>query len=154
MVDSERKGPRRFSFFQSGDRASITQRRRGNVMSIDAPRQVAGVEPASSDPHLDLTPTGCNAEFEQRARNRQAAIQRILAQRKPELIEEGIEAYKRDLPRLLEENRYRQLVAYRGSTPVAFAWTHRQLKKKLTKAGFADRGELFIISIAPLQVDD
>jgi hypothetical protein len=124
-------------------------------MATDAPRQVAATGEAASDPPFDCAPNGCRADVDdERARDREAAIPRILAQRKPELIQEGVEAYKRDLPRLLEENRYRQLVAYRGDTPVAFAATHRQLKKRLTKAGFTDEGELFIISIAPLEIDE
>ena len=85
---------------------------------------------------------------------REAAIQRILAHRKPELIQQGIEAYKRDLPRLLAENRYRQKVAYRGNELVAFGATYRQLQKRLAKKGFTDRGELFITSIAPLDIDE
>ena len=79
---------------------------------------------------------------------------RILAQENPELIQQGIEAYKRDLPRLLAENRYRQLVAYRGNELVAFGTTDRQLRKRLAKKGLTDRGELFITSIAPLEIDE
>ena len=118
-------------------------------------RQVAGIREAVSDPPSDCTPIECGTDVDdRRAKDREAAIQRILAQRKPELIQEGVEAYKRDLPRLLAENRYRQLVAYRGNEPVAFARSHRQLQKRLTKAGFTDRGELFITSIAPLEIDE
>ena len=84
-------------------------------MSTDTSREVALIGEAASDRPFDGMPIGClGPADEERARNRQAAIQRILAQRKPELIQAGIEAYKRDLPRLLAENRYRQLVAYRG----------------------------------------
>ena len=85
---------------------------------------------------------------------REAEIQRLLAQQKPELIQQGIEAYKRDLPRLLAENRYRQLVAYRGNELVAFGATYRQLTKRLAKKGFTDRGELYITCIAPLEIDE
>jgi hypothetical protein len=45
------------------------------------------------------------------------------------------------------------LVAYRGDELVAFGATFRQIKKRLAKKGFTNRGEVFITSIAPLDVD-
>jgi hypothetical protein len=87
-------------------------------------------------------------------RERQAEVERIAAQRKPELIQQGIEAYKRDLPRLLAENRFGQLVAYRGNELVAFGGSYRRLEKRLAKKGLTDWGELFVISIAPLDIDE
>lgn len=124
-------------------------------MSTDTSREVAAIGEAASDLPFDGMPIGClGAADEERARDRQAAIQRILAQRKPDLIQEGVEAYKRDLPRLLAENRYRQLVAYRGDKLIAFAANHRQLKRRLTKAGYTDEGELFVTSVAPLEIDE
>ena len=78
----------------------------------------------------------------------------MLAQKKPELIQQGIDAYKRDLPRLLAENRYLQHVAYRGNEMVAIAPTDRKLWKKLEKLGLTDMGEIFETVIAPPEIDD
>jgi hypothetical protein len=123
-------------------------------MSTDSQRNVAGIGEGDSDPPMDSKCVEDDPELARLFKVREAAIQRILGQRKPELIQAGVEAYKRDLPRLLAENRYGQLVAYRGSEVVAFAATDRQLKKRLAKKGFTDRGELFITSIAPLDIDE
>ncbi len=123
-------------------------------MSTDAQRDDVGNGEAASDPLMYEIPVEYDPELARIFKERDAAIQRILAQRKPELIEQGIEAYKRDLPRLLAENRYRQKVAYRGNELVAFGATLRQLKKRLAKKGFTDRGELFITCIAPLEIDE
>jgi hypothetical protein len=122
-------------------------------MSTDSQRDVAGNGEDVPDP-LDSTRVEYDPELARLYREREAAIQRMLAQEKPELIQQGIEAYQRDLPRLLAENRYRQKVAYRGNELVAFGATFRQLKKRLAKKGFTDRGELFVTSIAPLQIDE
>lgn len=88
------------------------------------------------------------------SKDRQEAIDRIVSQRNLPLIEAGIEAYKRDLPRLLSENRYRQWVAYRGAELVAFGSTRRQLRKRLEKRGLTNLGEIFRISVAPLEIDE
>ena len=123
-------------------------------MSSDSHRDIGGNGEDVSDPPMDETPVEYDPELARLFKEREAAIQRLLAQEKPELIEQGIEAYKRDLPRLLAENRYRQKVAYRGNELIAFGATFRQLKKRLAKKGFTDRGELFMTSIAPLQIDE
>jgi hypothetical protein len=124
-------------------------------MSADSQQVVPGIKGRAPDP----LPEG--AEFEDGlppvspiSPEWQAEIERIVAQRNLPLIQEGIEAYKRDLPRLLSENRYRQLVAYRGTEPIAFGRTRRQLRRRLEKKGFTNWGELFITSIAPLDVDE
>jgi hypothetical protein len=85
---------------------------------------------------------------------RQAEIERIVSQRNMPLIEAGIEAYKRDLPRLLSENRYRQWVAYRGSELVALGSSYRRLRRKLEKMGYTNMGEFFLSDVAPLQIDE
>jgi hypothetical protein len=123
-------------------------------MSTDSQEGVAGNGEAVADSPLDLPPVENDPELARMFKQREVEIQRILAQRNPELIEQGIEAYKRDLPRLLAENRYRQKVAYRGNELVAFGATLRQLKKRLAKKGFTNRGELFITCIAPLDIDE
>ena len=98
-------------------------------------------------PPMHSTRAGCDPDLDQLIKDRQAEIQRIVARRKPELIQQGIEAYKRDLPRLLAENRYLQHVAYRGNEMVAIAASSRQLDKKLAKLGLMDMGELFTMPI-------
>ncbi len=82
---------------------------------------------------------------------RETAIERILSQENHALIQEGIDAYKRDLPRLLEERKLRHKVAYRGSERVAIAPTYGRLHRQLKKKGFSDERELFIISVSPLE---
>jgi hypothetical protein len=124
------------------------------VMSTDSHRGVAGNGEADADSPMDSTPLEYDPELARMFQQREVEIQRILAQRNPELIQQGIEAYERDLPRLLAENRYRQLVAYRGNELVAFGASFRQIKKRLAKKGFTNRGELFITSIAPLDIDE
>src|SRR5947199_5875321 len=123
-------------------------------MSTDSQRSVVGIGEVVSDPPVDSIRVEDDPELARLFELREAAIQRILGQEKPELIQQGIEAYKRDLPRLLAENRYRQKVAYRGNELVAFGATFRQLQKRLAKKGFTDRGELFMTCIAPLQIDE
>ena len=123
-------------------------------MSTDSQRGIAGIGEVVSDPSLHATRVESDPELARLFQEREAEIQRILAQRKPELIQQGIEAYKRDLPRLLAENRYRQLVAYRGNELVACGATYRQLQKRLAKKGFTNWGELFIESVAPLEIDE
>jgi hypothetical protein len=88
------------------------------------------------------------------SKERHAEIDRILSQRNLPLIEAGIETYKHDLPRLLNENRYQQWVAYRGSEQVAFGSTYRRLRKALEKLGFANMGEFFMTNVAPLEIDE
>jgi hypothetical protein len=124
------------------------------VMSTDSQRSVAGIGEAASDPRMHETPLEDDPELARLLKIREAEIERLVAQRKPELIEQGIEAYKRDLPRLLAERRRGQLVAYRGNELVAFAPTYRRLEKRLAKKGFTDWGELFVMSIAPLDIDE
>ncbi len=87
-------------------------------------------------------------------RERAAEVEQIVARRKPELIQQGIDAYQRDLPRLLAEIRYLQQVAYRGNEMVAIASTRDKLWRKLEKLGLTDMGELYTTVVAPLQIDD
>ena len=123
-------------------------------MPTDSQRDVAAIGEVVSDPARDSTPFEGDPELARLFKVREAEIQRVLAQRKPELRKQGIEEYKRDLPRLLAENRERQKVAYRGNEIIAFAATFRQLKKRLAQKGFTNWGELWVTSIAPLDIDD
>jgi hypothetical protein len=125
------------------------------IMATD-PQQAT---PGATD--IDPDPTSPPAQIEHDSsfispisKERQAEIERIVSQRNLPLIEAGVEAYKRDLPRLLSENRYQQWVAYRGSELVAFGSSYRRLRKKLEKMGFTHMGEFFMINVAPLELDD
>ena len=123
-------------------------------MSTESQRGVAAIGEAVSDPPMSSTEVEYDPEMARLLREREAEVQRIVAQQNPELIQQGIEAYKRDLPRLLAEKRSGQLVAYRGNELVAFAGSYRRLEKRLAKKGLTDWGELFVISIAPLDIDE
>jgi hypothetical protein len=123
-------------------------------MATDSPRGDAGIGEAVADPSMDPTEEYHDPEVARLVRERQAEVERIVARRKPELIQLGIQAYLRDLPRLLAENRSGQLVAYRGNDLVAFGGSYRKLRKRLAKKGFTDWGELYVNCIAPLDIDE
>ncbi len=123
-------------------------------MATDSQRGVAGIEEVEPDPPMHSTPVEYDPEIARLLKERRAEVQRIVARRKPELIQQGVEAYKRDLPQLLAENRYLEQVAYRGNELVAFGATDRQLRKRLAKKGFTDWGELFVTTIEPLEIDE
>ncbi len=99
-------------------------------MATDSQKTDAGIGDAVSVPPGYYTYYKYDPELARLLKERQDAVERIVAQRKPELIHQGIEAYKRDLLRLLAENRHRQLVAYRGNELVAFGVSDRQSAKK------------------------
>ena len=123
-------------------------------MSTDSQRGAVGKGEIISDPRMHSLRVGCDPDLELLFKERDAAIQRVLARQKPELIQQGVDAYLRDLPRLLAENRYLQQVAYRGNELVAIAATSRELWKKLEKQGCTDIGELFLTTVAPLEIDE
>ena len=93
-------------------------------MSTDSQRSVVGIGEVVSDPPVDSIRVEDDPELARLLKVREAEIQRIVAQQKPELIQQGVEAYKRDLTRLLAENRYVQQVAYRGNELIAYAATY------------------------------
>ena len=100
---------------------------KGSIMATDSSQVTPGIEGIAPDPSPGRPVIEQDVPFVSPiSAVRQAEIERIVAQRNPELIDAGIEAYKRDLPRLLSENRYRQLVAYRGKELVAFGRKRRQ----------------------------
>jgi hypothetical protein len=124
------------------------------AMSIDSRRGAVGMGEVVSDPPAHPTQDGYDPELDRLFKEREAKLDRILAQRNPELIQKGIEAYLRDLPRLLAENRYLYHVAYRGNEMVAIAATDRKLWKKLEKLGLTDLGEIFETVVEPLDIDE
>ena len=83
--------------------------------------------------------------------NREAAIECTISRENRTLIEEGIAAYKRELPKLIAARKECQKVAYKGTERVGIAPTYRELERLLKKKGFADERELFITSIAPME---
>ena len=108
----------------------------GAIMATDS-RQVT---PGVKDVHPDQSSHPAHIEQDISSvspisKERQAEIDRIVSQQNMPLIEAGIEAYKRDLPRLLSENRYQQWVAYRGAELVALASTRRRLRRMLEEEG-------------------
>jgi hypothetical protein len=79
---------------------------------------------------------------------RESAIQRILSHRNPDRIQQGIEAYKRDLASWISKHKEFYVIAYDGSDFVAIAPTHRKLEKKLSRIKDLDRDNLFIACIS------
>jgi hypothetical protein len=89
--------------------------------------------------------------WEQERLNHDKAIEHVLSDRDPRRIEEGIEAYKRDLPQLLRDDKERHVVAYDGSTRVGIAETREQLLTELERKGLADEKSLFIKIVSSLE---
>ncbi len=124
-------------------------------MATDSQQVTPGLETIGRDQSARPEQLGQDtSSFNPNSKERQAEIDRIISQRNLPLIEAGIEAYKRDLPRLLSENSYRQWVAYRGGELVAFGSSRRELRRKLEKKGFNIMGEIFRICVAPLEIDE
>jgi hypothetical protein len=123
-------------------------------MSTDSQQDIAGTGEAVDDPLMYSTEMGYDPEIARLLRERAAEVERIVARQNRELIQLGVKAYLRDLPRLLAENRSGQLVAYRGDELVAFGYSYRGLEKKLAKKGLTDWGELYVDCIAPLEIDE
>jgi hypothetical protein len=123
-------------------------------MSTDSQKGITGIGEVVADPPMDSTEVEYDPEIARLLREREAEVERIVARQNRALIQQGVEAYLRDLPRLLAENRDRQMVAYRGNELVAFGASYRQLRKRLAKKGITDWGELFVTSIAPLEIDE
>jgi hypothetical protein len=90
----------------------------------------------------------------ERAKN-EAELVRLLAEPHAETIREGIEAYKRDLPKLLADHQEQNVVAYRGSTRLGIAPTRESLVAQLRKQGIReDEGGLYIKKVRDLDDDD
>jgi hypothetical protein len=126
----------------------------GSVISSDSQRVASRIGESASDSSPQSTQEGRDPELDRIMKEREAELERFLARQKPELIQQGIEAYKRDLPLLLAEKRYLNHVAYRGNEMVAIAPTNRKLWKKLEKLGLTDRGEIFETVVEPLDIDE
>lgn len=78
-----------------------------------------------------------------------------LARRNTALIQQGFQAYLRDLPQLLREDCEGYMVAYCGDARVALARTERRLQRVLARQGFAGReGELFMTRVTVLDAEE
>jgi len=92
-----------------------------------------------------------DVDWEQERLRQDKAIERILAERDPKRVEEGIEAYKRDLPQLLRDDKERYAVAYDGSSRVGIAETRERLLADLKRRGLANNKNLFIKIVSSLE---
>jgi hypothetical protein len=90
-------------------------------------------------------------DWEQERLAQEKTIQRILSQRDPKRIKEAIEAYKRDLPQLLRDDKERCVVAYDGSTQVGIAESREKLLADLKRKGLANNNNLFIKIVSSLK---
>jgi hypothetical protein len=75
---------------------------------------------------------------------REQMYRKMLAGRDSKKIKQGIEAYKRDLPQLLRDEKQRHVVAYDGNTRVGIASTREKLLVELNQKGISDYTNLFI----------
>jgi hypothetical protein len=78
-------------------------------------------------------------------------IEQMLSERNAPRVKQAIEAYKRDLPQLLREDKARHFVAYDGNTRVGLAKTREKLLAELKRKGFAGNRSLFIKIISALE---
>jgi hypothetical protein len=90
-------------------------------------------------------------DWEQERLNQDQAMARLLAGRDPKRIKEGIEAYKRDLPQLLREDKERYAVAYDGGLRIGIAETRASLLADLKRRGLGDNKSLFIKIVSRLE---
>jgi hypothetical protein len=82
---------------------------------------------------------------------RDRMYEEMLAWRNPERIRQGIEAYTRDLPQLLRDQKERFVVAYDGDTRVGIATTREKLLTQLKQRGISKHDSLFIKIVASLE---
>ena len=90
-------------------------------------------------------PTGLEGEDEsmefnverERAEGR-IEMRRLLAEPTAEIVRQGIEAYKRDLPKLLAKGEEQNLVAYHGEKRLGIAATREVLLTELEKGGILE----------------
>ncbi len=102
--------------------------------------------PANNQQGADM-----DIDWEQERLRQDKAIERILAERDPKRVEEGIEAYQRDLPQLLRDDKERYAIAYDGSNRVGIAETCESLLADLKRRGLANNKNLFIKIISSLE---
>ena len=92
-------------------------------------------------------------DIEAEIAKRRSAVRQVLSQTNPDRIKAGINAYKRDLPTLLHDHKYRYVVAYDGSTRVGIAPTWESLMLGLKQKGIDKNNNLFIKHVASLDDD-
>jgi len=82
---------------------------------------------------------------------RDRMYEEMLACRNPEKINQGIDAYTRDLPQLLRDQKERFVVAYDGATRVGIATTREKLLAELKQHGISKHDSLFIKIVTSLE---
>jgi hypothetical protein len=75
----------------------------------------------------------------------------MLSGRNPERIKRGIEAYKRDLPQLVRDQKEHYVVAYDGDTRVGMEKTREKLLSELKRQGVSKNKNLFIKIVSSLE---
>jgi len=81
----------------------------------------------------------------------QAEMKRLLVQPGAQTIQEGVEAYRHELPTLLANRQAHKVIAYRGSKRLAIAETREALLERLKEKGISEATEgLYIKKIRPL----
>ncbi len=93
---------------------------------------------------------GLDRDRAERART----MSRLLAGRDAARVNRAIEAYRRDLPRLLSMHRERHVVAYDGDRLVAIAPTRNELMQRLRDAGHVETHALFFKIVRSLDAHD
>lgn len=92
-----------------------------------------------------------DTDWEQDRLAREKAMGLMLSGRDPRRVEEGIEAYKRDLPQLLGDDKEQYAVAYDGNTQVGIAKTREKLLADLKRKGLGNNKSLFIKIVSSLE---
>jgi hypothetical protein len=119
------------------------------IAEVDECAQGTPSHPASNK-CLD---TDMEIDWDQERLRHEKAIERILSERDPKRIKEGIEAYKRDLPQLLRDDKEQHAVAYDGSTRVGIARTRAELLADLKRRGLENNKSLFVKIVSSLEDD-
>ena len=70
-------------------------------------------------------------------------------ERDMERVQEGVEAFNRDLEGFLRAKKLHHVAAYEGGTLIAMAPTRRRLERKLAKLSDLKRSDLFVACISP-----
>jgi hypothetical protein len=91
-----------------------------------------------------------DTDWDEDRMKRDKAYDAVLARRNPNKFKEGIEAYRRDLPQLLRDQKDRWVVAYDGDTRIGIATTREQLIVALKQIGIANHDSLFIKIVSGL----
>ncbi len=104
---------------------------------------------------LEGEDTTLEFDIERERAEGRAEMRRLLAEPAAELVRQGIEAYKRDLPGLLAKGEEQNLVAYHGEKRLGIGATRDVLLAHLEKDGILERDPgLYIKKIRRPDDDD